>query len=757
MVPDHLVSLQSPSTGVFTFYGGSCQECGTIEDMKHGSDSTGAPGLNAVFHMRLISWAAMLSLTLLAGPGPAWADVESGVTAYESGDFEAAATELQKKPGDPKAAYYLGLMHESGLGGLLKNYATALNWIEKSGNSGHIEAQLKAASMYELGLGAPKSARKAAGWYRRAAEKGDVTGQLHLGTMYRDGIGVPRDRYRASLWLGRAGEQGNADAIQALQDLRRRGLIGERELVARLAGVPETGLTFTERGLRVRDQLAHMLDPIRFIVGQSKQSVPARELNDHWIIVERENDILALLPDVSVLTDEGDIVEVGTIRILAIPQDNDTLDFTLSIPSKVVVRNSLDQITSTIMHDQFQISGTWSEALRTAPDVEVRWTGINALIEDGPLQIDVGAISGHFSLSQIEPAIWRQASGFEVDSVRATTLAGDGVFRMSRAVFKSEVDGAHPDAYKRFVSTHVPGFEGPLPRDRDASKPAAPNATDFEGQIASVLGRRLEASLEFSGLFADAGDGSPPMEMASGNLRVGLSKLDQALSELEVNFGYDGLKTANPVADVSAPTGSDGSGEPVAEKDTSVPASGQTDVADLSREVPDRVALDVVVERVPLRGIASSILGGFLESWAGAHKGGQVTPAQPGFMPLLFQSTTELMGAGTRIVLNRLEMHGSDYELAGNGALGADPAAVYQVSGELDLAVTNLRKALQYETVHAVLPGAENLVETLDEIGRTGAKEGAKNYRVEVTQLGSILINGRDLAVLLQEAGDGTR
>ena len=747
---------QCSSTGALTFSGRDCQKCGTIEDMKRGTDSTRGLSLDTVLRKHLASWAVMLALTVLTGLGPARADVESGVIAYEGGDFESAAAELQKKPEDPKAAYYLGLMHENGLGGFRKNYATALNWIEKSGSAGHIEAQLKAASMYALGLGAPASARKAAQWYRRAAEKGDVAGQLHLGTMYRDGVGVPRDRYRASLWLGRAGEQGNSDAIQALQDMRRQGLISGRELVTRLAGVPVIGLTLTERGQRVRGQLAYLLDPIRFIFGQSKKAVPARELNDHWIIVERENDVLALLSDVSVLTDEGDIVEVGTIRILAVPQENDTLDFALSIPSKVVVRNSLGEIVSTIMHDQFQISGKWSEALRTAPDVEVRWTGIDALVEDGPLQINVGAISGHFSLSQIEPAIWRQASGFEVDSIRAIARASDAVFKIGRATFKSEVDGVHPDAYKRFVSMHVPGFEGPQPRDQASSNSAGLNVTDIESQVASVLGRRLEASLEFSGLFADAGNGSPSMELASGNFLVGLSDLDQALSALELNFGYDGLKAEHPTAGVSVPTGSDGSGEAVAEKDIEVPASGQNDMADLSHEVPDRVAMDIVVERVPLRGIATSILGGFLESWAGALKGGQAVPAQPEFMPLMLQSTAELMEAGTRLVLNRLEVRGSDYGIAGNGALGADPAAAYQVSGELDLAVTNLRKALQYEAVRAFLPGAENLVESLDEVGQAGTAEGAKNYRVEVTQLGSVLVNGRDLAVLLQEAGDGT-
>ena len=735
--------------------------------MKRDSDSIGGLSYQAVLGLRLRqgTLAVMLALTVLAGPSPARADVESGVAAYGSGNFEAAATELLKQPGDPKAAYYLGVMHESGLGGLLKNYATALNWIEKSGHAGHVEAQLKAASMYEQGLGAPKSFRKAAEWYRRAAEKGDVRGQLRLGALYRDGIGVPRDRYRASLWLGRAGEQGNADAIQALQGLRQQGLISERELVARLAGVSPTGMTVTERGQHVREQVTHMLDPIRFLVGRSKQAVPAREPSDHWIIVERENDVLALLPDVSVLTDEGDIVEVGTIRILAVPEENDILDFKLSIPSRLVVRNGLGKIVSTITHDQFEISGKWSEALRTFPDVTVRWSGVSALVEDGPLQVDVGAIFGRFLLSQIEPAIWRQASGFEIDRLRAVTVGGASVFRMGRAVFKGEVDGAHPDAYKRFVGRHVPGIEGLGPGNQDSTKRAAPEATDIEGQIAAVLGQRIEASFEFSDLFADVGDGSSPMELASGSVLVGLSGLDQALSALELNFSYDGLKAAGPTASTVEPDqwdGSSDSGDSVVGAGASGPESGRNDIANLSSEIPNRVVLDIVIERVPMRGIATVVLDGFLESMAGTLNSGQAAPvqsgkAQFGLMPLLFQSTGELMKVGTRIVLNRLEVRGSDYGVAGSGAVAADSSAQYQVSGEFDLAVTNLRKALQYEAARAFFPGGEILVETLDDIGNAGATEGAKNYRVEVTQLGTVLINGRDLAILLQKADSRTK
>lgn len=471
--------------------------------------------------------AAAFAFALVLASGPVRADVYSGITAYESGNFEVAATEFQKHPGDVKAAYYLGLMHEAGRGGLLKNYATALNWFQKSGLAGYIEAQLKAASMYEQGLGAPQSSKRAAEWYRRAAEKGDARGQLRLGMMYRDGEGVPRDRYRASLWLGRAGEQGNSEAIGALDELRRRGLISERELAARLAGVPESELTLTARGQRVREQLAHILGPVKFLIGDSKQPLSAGELDDHWIIVEREDDVLALLPKASVLTDEGDVVEVGTIRIVAMPQANDILDFTLSIPSKLTVRSATAQVISTIVHDRFEISGKWSEAIRTSLDVGILWSGVHAFVIDSAMDLDVEAISGLFTLTQIEPAIWRQTSGFEVSNVHARSSKEQSVFRIGRLAFKSEVDGAHPDAYRQFVGRYLPGFQPVQQRKQDPPGHVASGAKNSESEIATVLGRRIEMSLEFSDLFGNAGDGSPPMELASASFHSGLSDLDQ--------------------------------------------------------------------------------------------------------------------------------------------------------------------------------------------------------------------------------------
>ena len=75
---------------------------------------------------------------------------------------------------------------------------------------------------------------------------------------------------------------------------------------------------------------------------------------------------------------------------LAVPEENGPLSiFTLSIPSKLVFRNGLGKVISTITHDQFEISGKWSEALHTSSDVRgsLAWRSPR-LLKKGPLQID---------------------------------------------------------------------------------------------------------------------------------------------------------------------------------------------------------------------------------------------------------------------------------------------------------------------------------------------------------------------------------
>ena len=119
---------------------------------------------------------------------------------------------------------------------------------------------------------------------------------------------------------------------------------------------------------------------------------------------------------------------------------------------------------------------------------------------------------------------------------------------------------------------------------------------------------------------------------------------------------------------------------------------------------------------------------------------------------MAFGLSVQLMGAGTRLGLNRFEIAGDEYEISGKGSLGADPAAVFQVSGAFDLTVTNLSKLIAQVGVGTMLPGGQGLVDVLHEIGETGASEGARQYRVDIAPAGRITVNGHEISSLLEQA-----
>ena len=96
----------------------------------------------------LMTTLCMLALVVSAHG----ADLQSGLDAYERGDYEAAL--IQFRP------------------------------LAEQGNA---EAQLYLGIMYEYGKGVPWNPVQAFNWYRKAAESGHPKAQAQLGVCYRDG------------------------------------------------------------------------------------------------------------------------------------------------------------------------------------------------------------------------------------------------------------------------------------------------------------------------------------------------------------------------------------------------------------------------------------------------------------------------------------------------------------------------------------------------------------------------------------------
>ena len=145
---------------------------------------------------------ASVGLLVLALWRPALAGVESGVAAYDGGDYVAAYNELYPlaQQGNSAAAYVVSRMLSVGQG-VPRNTDAALEWLRFAAEKGEPNAQTQLAMRYDLGIGLPQSDTDAFGWYGRAARQGGAVAQLHIGIMYSNGHGVAADLVLAHMWL----------------------------------------------------------------------------------------------------------------------------------------------------------------------------------------------------------------------------------------------------------------------------------------------------------------------------------------------------------------------------------------------------------------------------------------------------------------------------------------------------------------------------------------------------------------------------
>lgn len=165
---------------------------------------------------------AALSLILAAAVTPAAAEPGAGIAAYERGDYVAAMAAWRPlaEAGDAEAQFYLGVLHQHGLG-VAKDDLEASRWYRRAAEQDHREAAKRLALINFAGDHMWTSKQQAVQWFRRAAELGDAESQGFLGVMYREGWGVAADPVEALVWLTLAVQQGHAKAAEDRRALVR--------------------------------------------------------------------------------------------------------------------------------------------------------------------------------------------------------------------------------------------------------------------------------------------------------------------------------------------------------------------------------------------------------------------------------------------------------------------------------------------------------------------------------------------------------
>ena len=175
---------------------------------------------------RLTGTTLVLAALLFCGTTTqAFADFESGVAAFDGGDFTTAYNEWLPlaASGDPFAQRNIGHLYRLGLG-VPQDFAVAFNWYQRAADQGLVRAQANLANMLLRGQGIEQDPTGAAAWFHRAASAGHAISQFNIGQMYRKGLAVGQDNSRALGWFQLAAEAGHERSIELVAIMTAEGV-----------------------------------------------------------------------------------------------------------------------------------------------------------------------------------------------------------------------------------------------------------------------------------------------------------------------------------------------------------------------------------------------------------------------------------------------------------------------------------------------------------------------------------------------------
>jgi cell division septation protein DedD len=185
--------------------------------------------------MRLFGRRWIVAVTAIAASvavAPAQADVKTGVTAWQAGNFDVAVKEWRPlaDKGDADAQFNMGQAYKLGRG-VTADMAAAQSWFEKAANQGHVQAQAN------LGLILFQAGQREAAmpWIRKAADRDDPRAQYVLATAMFNGDTVEKNWTLAYALMTRSAAQGLPQARTSLEQMDKYVPLEDREKGAALA------------------------------------------------------------------------------------------------------------------------------------------------------------------------------------------------------------------------------------------------------------------------------------------------------------------------------------------------------------------------------------------------------------------------------------------------------------------------------------------------------------------------------------------
>jgi uncharacterized protein len=217
---------------------------------------------NSIKRATLVLAASMIALAFPAAHS--FADVESGVKKYTSGDFKGAVAEwapLAAK-GDANAAFNLGQAYRLGRG-VSQDVAKSVGFYEQAAKNGHVAAQGNLGTLLYFSAAPVQNRKKAVEWWHTAAQNGDNRAQYMLGVLYFNGDDVEKDWSKAYAYTSMAKDTGLKEAEASFTEMTRH--MPEADV--------QKGMTQKAKLVSTRAALANNAPPVLQDSGASKPVV----------------------------------------------------------------------------------------------------------------------------------------------------------------------------------------------------------------------------------------------------------------------------------------------------------------------------------------------------------------------------------------------------------------------------------------------------------------------------------------------------
>lgn len=206
---------------------------------------------------------------------PARADFDTGMAAYERGDFTTAMTEWLPlaKSGDAEAQYRVGGLYGRGEG-VEQDRAIAFEWYSKAASQQHPVATYNLGAYYTHGHGVDQDHVVAFKYFLDAAEAGYLNAVTAVGHSYLQGEGVPQNDQKAFHWFQVAAQQGDMEAQIEMASCYMFGVGVEED--------PVKGYMWQTLAFRRGDWRHYPLLAIDWLLTTAEQRETARRMADAW-------------------------------------------------------------------------------------------------------------------------------------------------------------------------------------------------------------------------------------------------------------------------------------------------------------------------------------------------------------------------------------------------------------------------------------------------------------------------------------------